>query len=509
MVARKSVALTPEKKLTALLIKVLIFLDGFTQSGLKNIVNVYLVTVKGWSPLDAAWVWLIEISTRLVYQPLIGTVVDRVKIHKYTILVIIALLKIGSGVCALTSSSFWAMAVKSVFDGFTSASFLTTVTAMSLGVLGKTRFHKKVAASNNILEESGSVAGLLLCGIISYYMWSDVYNTFWVLIGGGILMLLCTFFMLSDSDSVVDHERARGRSVASRRSSTHEALVGRASRFQSIRNFADTFLQADTDEDESDVFDAKDRDPKAENQDDEAETGNPSEEVERANVNSFEASTAALSYTQIMTFKQMYADPKRRRSLICLSMVYFTYHIANSTTVPLLGQLLGSMAEDGRSSLPIMSGLMLTNSLFKALTNWFLKNDRASKIGYTNVLLIGSGTLCLRLVLLGILAKYTDGNARKWAMGATQVLDGIGGGCLDLMMMLYSHLLSRRTGHFNFNMGIVTSWKTGGSMVGIVAGGAMADYWSYEMTFWVMAGVSVFPMIFSLGISTPDLKRID
>jgi len=504
---RSSVLLTPEKKLTVVLLKFMIWLDGFTQDGMKNIVNVYLVAIHGWGPLAAAWIWLIEMSTRIVYQPIIGTIVDRVKIHKYTILVLISLLKIGSGVCALCSSSFGIMALKSVLDGIVAASFLSTVTAMTLGVVGKTRFHKKAAALNNIFKFTGASTGVLAFGLVSYYA-TDTRNSFWVLVGGGILMLACTIFMLSDGmeNDSVDHENARGRST----------LVNRISQLQSIQTLGNNVFNFDTDDDDSENNENNSEKDEAEAAAEDVaaaeDPGATSERVDRApntanSSNSFQATTQALSYTQVMTYQQMYADPKRRKSLIFLSMVFFFYHIANSTAGPLLGQYISTKADENKkNSIAIMSGLMMVNFVTKALTNWFLKNDMATKIGYTNVLLMGGASLFLRLILVGILVRF---DASPWALGATQILEGFGGGCVGLMLMLYSHLLSRRTGHFNFNMGIVNSWKTLGSMIGIILGGAIAEHQSYEIAFWVLSGVSFFPILFALGISVPDLKRLD
>lgn len=502
---RSSVLLTPEKKLTVLLLKALIYLDGLTENGMKNIVNVYLVASQGWSPLSAAWIWFIEMSTRLLYQPVIGTIVDRVKIHKYTILVIIALLKIGSGVCILTSTSFGIMSLKSVMDGIVAASFLSTSTAMTLGVVGKTRFHKKSAALNNIFKFSGVATGVIIFGLVSYYI-KDVQDVFYVLVADGIVMLVCTFFMLSDGKGAVDHRRARGRST----------IIHTVSHLTPVQLLSSHFM-VDTDDDSEGSKDELSRhmtkEPAVQDKEKKAEGGEVSEEPEAEVVpeaqaaNTFETSIEALGYTQVMTYKQMYADPKRRKSLIFLSLVFFFYHLANSTAGPLLGQYISTKTESNRqNSIPIMSSLMLVNMVFKILTNWFLKNDKATKIGYTNVLLIGGAALFVRLVLVGIFVRF---DVSPWALGATQILEGIGGGCLGLMLMLYSHLLSRRTGHFNFNMAIVNSWKTLGSMVGIIVGGAVAQYSSYENAFWVLTGVAFLPIVCALGISVPDLKSLD
>lgn len=58
-------------------------------------------------------------------------------------------------------------------------------------------------------------------------------------------------------------------------------------------------------------------------------------------------------------------------------------------------------------------------------------------------------------------------------------------------------------------MAIVNTWKKVGVIVGIVAGGAIATNGSYEMAFPVLMGVVVFLVLFTLGVSTKVLKRLD
>eukprot|EP00581_Thalassiosira_minuscula_P009262 CAMPEP_0183709012 /NCGR_PEP_ID=MMETSP0737-20130205/5154_1 /TAXON_ID=385413 /ORGANISM="Thalassiosira miniscula, Strain CCMP1093" /LENGTH=511 /DNA_ID=CAMNT_0025937005 /DNA_START=121 /DNA_END=1656 /DNA_ORIENTATION=+ len=489
---KASQVLTPEKKLTILMIKLLHFFEGTAKKGLDVLVNVYLVAIVGWTPLAASWLWMIAEVTSVLWQPFIGDVVDRVKIHKYTILVILSLLKIVSGVCILTSTSFGVMAFKSIVDGIVEASILSTLTAMTLGVVGKTRFHKKVAASNNIFKSLGVSLGAIIFGFVSYAIWPDVDKSFWLLIAAGISMLICTFFMLTEgqeeNNSTIDHRLARGRSM----------FISNISQMRSVRNLTDNLVDVDSDNEEEDG----EEELLAKRAELEREKGAVNEEAGE----SAAASRSGWTYTQVLTYKQMYSDPRRRRSLIFLSLVLFSYHTANSATLPLIGQYATVHAKDPKNGLPISACFILVNTISRILTTWALSNNRATKIGYNRVLLIGSLALFVRLVLISILVNYWP---NYWALGATQVFDGIGGGCLDLMLKLYSHLLSRRTGHYNLNMAIVNTWKKLGGLVGIVIGGAIATEKSYEVAFPILAAVAIFPALFSLGVSTPDLKRLD
>ena len=69
----------------------------------------------------------------------------------------------------------------------------------------------------------------------------------------------------------------------------------------------------------------------------------------------------------------------------------------------------------------------------------------------------------------------------------------------NLMLMLYSHLLSRRTtGHYNLNMASTNTWKKVGGIVGIVIGGTIATEKSYEIAFPILATVPVFPELLAM-----------
>ena len=240
----KSVILTPERKFTVLMIKFLLFFKG-ASCGLDSLSNVYLVIIIGWTPLTASLVWIIKDITGTILQPFVGDVVDRIKIHKYTILVILSLLKIVSGICMLTSTDFGVMVFRAIIDGIFDASFLSAVTAMTLGVVGKTRFHKKVAASNEIINFLGVSFGTFICGFVSYATWPNVEKMFWLLVVGGVLMLVCTLLMLdqeqTEGGTTVDHRLARGRS----------SLVMNVSRMASMRNIANQ-VDVDSDDEEGD-----------------------------------------------------------------------------------------------------------------------------------------------------------------------------------------------------------------------------------------------------------------
>ena len=67
------------------MIKFLLFFKG-ALCGLDSLLNIYLIAIVGWHSLTASLVWIIKDITGTMWQPFVGDVVDRIKIHEYMIL---------------------------------------------------------------------------------------------------------------------------------------------------------------------------------------------------------------------------------------------------------------------------------------------------------------------------------------------------------------------------------------------------------------------------------------
>lgn len=89
----------------ALLVKVFLFLDGCTHNGLTHLVNVYLVAIIGWTPLDAAWIWFTRDVVKFLSQASAGSLADKTE-YKKSILSVVAVLKIISGVIMVRRSCY-------------------------------------------------------------------------------------------------------------------------------------------------------------------------------------------------------------------------------------------------------------------------------------------------------------------------------------------------------------------------------------------------------------------
>jgi len=470
-----------EENSMAVLLKCFLFFQSITNHGLGSFVNVYLVVINGWSPLMAAWIWFTKDIICLCCQTFFGAYLDKTK-NKKLLLFVLAATMIGSGVILMTSTNFGLLIFKGVLDGIHKTLLLPVVTSMTLGSVGKTRFHRKHAAANLMISHVGTGLGSILIGGIGYAIYPDIQKVFSLLIAVGIGSTFCILAMPKEGVAV-------NRDVA----------CG-----LSLQFMTNMLVEDDDDADSDDEFGEEPAacdDPAAFNEPEATRTDDPkgAEEADmRQRVR--DGRTSEVKSTSVMSLQDMFADPSRRTSLIFLFLVFFSFHLVNATTLPLLGQYLGKRDKE-RDALPIMAGLSLVASAGAFSMNWFLKGN-LRKFDYRTVLLIGCGALTLRLILITILVNFTT---NLWAIGCTNILDGIGVGSLDLMLALYSHLLSRQTGHYNLNMAVIGTAKEIGSALSVVLGGALAEQLSYETAFLVLTVMMILPILFSFGVSTPSL----
>jgi len=501
-----------EENAMTLLLKCSSFLQGITLNGLETTVNIYLVVIIGFTPLKASWIWFTKYMICLFGTTPVGAFVDRTK-KKKTLLFVAAVSMIASGIIILTTTNFVALIFKGLFDGIGKTLLIPSVTAMTLGTVGKTRFHRKHAAVNLMTLGAAKGLGSILVGGIAYAIYPDVWKTFFIFIGVGIASIICVLLMPNESEAV-DSNIARGKSM--------RVLHKELSKLINVEDYS-------SDDEFDDDDDGGHKDPQvtatstlpsihfkgaeeAASRDiarsirrqgggDGGGRGGDGNREEGMCVTNNAGVEVKIQITSTMTISEMMADPSRRRSLISLFLVYFSFHLVNATTLPLLGQYLG-IHDNKRDALLILSMLRLCQAFGAFFTDWYLKGN-LRYIGYRSVLLFGCCVLSLRLILISILVNYQQDNL--WAIGCTNIIDGFGSGSLDLMVVLYSHLLSRQTGNYNLNFGVIATGAELGGAVSILLGGALATKYSYEVTFPILAAMTLFPILFSFGVSTPSL----
>lgn len=466
----KSVTMTPSKSVIGALLKLYIFVEAFTEKGLNHFNNVYFVTILGWSPFKASWIWFARDCVRFLFQTLLSAHIDRTE-DKKKILYLIALQKLAAGIIMVTTSNFVLQVIKGATDGFTTVAIWPCVTAMTLGVVGKTRFHKKHAGLNMMVQYVGTFLSVLVFGSVAYAVYPNLQNIFYQNIIVAFLLFVITLLMPPE-DETVDHQRARGRSV-------RDLVQGNSA----LKKTGELLMEYESDD--------EDEGAKLIVNDDEnvPDSGDPS-------------TPSNASYTKKMTIREMYSDPGRGRSLIFLSLVYFGFHLVNATALPLFGQFVG-LQTSSRLSVPAFTGILLVIKFNSFVTTWFIKG-RIAKIGYRNALFLACFILAARCISVALVGTFTD---NVWALAGTLVLTGQAEAIMLLMLGLYSHLLSRKTGRFNLNMGIVSTFETIGSALSILIGGALATKFDYNIVFIILSGMVAFPFLCIFGIDDVALTK--
>jgi len=463
----KSVVLTPKKKLMTLLLRAYIFFEGFVDNGWNHVGNVYYVVILGWSPFKASLVWFIRDITRMFVTAPAGAMVDKSE-HKKIILCLIAVQKIAAGAIMVFSDSLTVHICKGVTDAITEAFGGPTLMAMTLGVVGKTRFHKKALAYNEMIKNAGTVTSTLIFGLTTFWLGKvRVQEAFYQFIAVGVILLLIVACMPSD---VVDHNTSRGTSLL---------IAG-------TRRFSELLTWEDGDDDDED-------DPLVR----EIETFNDNDADAKE---SSDATSKSKTYTKVLTLRMMYGDPVRGRSLFFLSFVILTFHLVHGAAFPLLGQIVGLGADD-RYQISIFMVMMMGGKVAEFMCQWYLVG-KIDQWGYRNCVIASCIMLGVHLIIVTVVIKLTE---NVWILILAHVTRAPSTALLSITIKLYVHLLSRRTGHFNLNFGVIETFHILGGALSIIITGALVTISSYQVTFFAMAIFTVIPTILNFGVNDVSL----
>ena len=436
--------------------------------------------------------------------------VDKTK-HKKWILIFIAVQKIVGGIVMVSTDNYVAHICKGASDGLAEAFISPTVAAMTLGVVGKTRFHKKALAYNEIIKNAGTLLSIVIFGCVAFEVYPHVREVFYQYIIIGVILLATVASMPDENDGVVDHNIAKGKSFVVRKNPIIASMpdenddvvdhnTGKGTSFvvraNPINKFSNVFAYDaeelhEEDEDDQDDFvedDALIREPSKRKAD---KVAHPATSV---------ANAESQQYTKTMTFREMYSDPKRGKSLLFLSLVICTYHLVNATILPLTGQFIGLQTED-RYSLSVFMIFMLVKVGAELLSQWYVVG-KMDLWGYRNCMIFACVLLGVRCALFSVVSYFTN---KIWLLAIVHATQGPPVALENLTKRLYVHVLSRRTGRYNVNFGTIETFKVVGSALSITVGGLLATTYSYQFTFSVMAVTCIVPIALVFGVNDVTL----
>ena len=386
----------------------------------------------------------------------------------------------------VSTDNYVAHICKGASDGLAEAFISPTVAAMTLGVVGKTRFHKKALAYNEIIKNAGTLLSIVIFGCVAFEVYPHVREVFYQYIIIGVILLATVASMPDENDDVVDHNIAKGKSFVVRKNPINK--------FSNLFAYdAEQLLEED--EDDQDDFgedDALIHEPSKLRKDKKADkVAHPATSV---------ANAESQQYTKTMTFREMYSDPKRGKSLLFLSLVICTYHLVNATILPLTGQFIGLQTED-RYSLSVFMIFMLVKVGAELLSQWYVVG-KMDLWGYRNCMIFACVLLGVRCALFSVVSYFTN---KIWLLAIVHATQGPPVALENLTKRLYVHVLSRRTGRYNVNFGTIETFKVVGSALSITVGGLLATTYSYQFTFSVMAVTCIVPIALVFGVNDVTL----
>jgi len=129
------------------------------------------------------------------------------------------------------------------------------------------------------------------------------------------------------------------------------------------------------------------------------------------------------------------------------------FHLANAAMLPLMGSMVTMRTAEWATTL-IAACIVVPQIIVALFSPWV--GRKADEWGRRRLLLLGFGALVVRGALFAVVVN-------PWLLVVIQVLDGVSGAALGVMLPLVVADTTRGTGHFNAALGLI------GTMVGVGA----------------------------------------
>jgi MFS family permease len=201
-------------------------------------------------------------------------------------------------------------------------------------------------------------------------------------------------------------------------------------------------------------------------------------------------------------------------TLVTFTLVMFTFHLANSSVLPLVMQSLA--VEDEKSGI-LLSGMCIL--IGQGFMSWFAKicGDFSPKWGRKGLTLFALASLTFRCFFLTMLIRQQDyvktdtgGMILKALILSTQLLDSITAGIIGTMHILVTNDISCKTGRFSLMMGVTTGAMCLGATVSGFIGQTVAQDYGYAIAFACLGALSLLPLslyAFCMPETLPDFAK--
>lgn len=171
--------------------------------GLGPYAIVYLMTVHAWDEAGIAFAFSFGGLAGLVSQVAVGAIVDVVRAKRALLIGALAVVTAAAFVIVF-APHFWPVAAAGVAGALANSTVGMTMTAISLGIVGPTRFARRAARNEALFHAGSAIINLVVLGAAPHF---GIAIVFWML---ALAAVASAVAVLAIPASAIDHDVARG-----------------------------------------------------------------------------------------------------------------------------------------------------------------------------------------------------------------------------------------------------------------------------------------------------------
>ena len=478
--------------------KALLATNFFVETNrMESFVAVYYITYAGWNSVMIGIISVVMNITMIVFQTPAGDFLDKTP-YKKLVMATAVLTAAVTTTCVVWTDSFWIVLTAKIIEGCASTIFLPGLMTLLLGLCLTEAEVPAVIAQTEVSNKVGSVFFTLGCGLITYFLYPNITSMFYLLGAGGLLAALSICIIPS---AAIDFDRARNLSkpvdkingiadTKKEHMSQLEVIDISNEQSGSIREVLELIDISNK------GYEFKDQDL-----DDKANTFAMTASSCSSSSSTTEVGTGPVAATEALS-PTRYLDLLKDKYIVALAVTTFLYHLANALVTPLVAQYV-SIIGDERESMVFVSAIMLVFYFVQGITaQWMV--TATTKYDHKKLLIVGFTISIIRGIVLTLLVNYWN---NKYALTATEILDGVAAGIFDTMIPIIVGTMTVGSGRFGFVYGfIITMWRLGHGF-SVLVGESIVHAMGYDTVFLIQSGIGSIALFVLIVFVRVDDKK--